>query len=330
MKRQEAEGAKSIQTERNLTVIGRIARCRHFWNFLPLVTMLSVNLAIGSEGATVDERFPHLATGILKSSSMANLKEGVVLTAGDIRITGDEIKESVSNANRKIRSQLKKNLFYVLEKKATEKLVAREAYKAGYGKTKREDRVVKAFLQHKFSGMKVSDNEAKAFYEENEATIGVPFEQVKDVITSYVVQEKTDEAIKNYIAKLGRDTDIRVDSKWVGKQYILAKDNPVDQARNSGKPTMIEFGATGCKACDMMQPILKNLRNKYKDKLNVLFVHVREDQILAARYGIVSIPVQVFFDKTGKEFFRHVGFFPQTEVEKKILEMGGSIDEKSG
>lgn len=44
---------------------------------------------------------------------------------------------------------------------------------------------------------------------------------------------------------------------------------------------------------------------------------------------IASIPVQVFFDKTGKEFFRHVGFFPQTEVEKKILEMGGLIDEKS-
>ena len=55
---------------------------------------------------------------------------------------------------------------------------------------------------------------------------------------------------------------------------------------------------------------------------NVLFVHVREQEILAARYGISSIPVQVFFDKAGKEVFRHVGFFPQEDVERKLKEMG--------
>jgi len=55
---------------------------------------------------------------------------------------------------------------------------------------------------------------------------------------------------------------------------------------------------------------------------NVLFVHVREEQVLAARYGVQSIPVQVFFDKDGREVFRHVGFFPQEELEKKLAEMG--------
>ena len=69
-------------------------------------------------------------------------------------------------------------------------------------------------------------------------------------------------------------------------------------------------------------PILKDLEAKYKDKLNVLFVHVREKQILAARYGIETIPVQIFFDRTGKEVFRHVGFWPQAEIEKKLAEMG--------
>jgi thioredoxin 1 len=43
---------------------------------------------------------------------------------------------------------------------------------------------------------------------------------------------------------------------------------------------------------------------------------------LAARYGIQSIPVQIFFDKDGKEVFRHVGVFPQEEIEKKLAEMG--------
>jgi len=71
-----------------------------------------------------------------------------------------------------------------------------------------------------------------------------------------------------------------------------------------------------------MTPILENLKVKYEGKLNVLFVHVRERQILGAKYGIQTIPVQVFFDKDGKEVFRHVGFFPQEEIERKLAEMG--------
>ena len=54
----------------------------------------------------------------------------------------------------------------------------------------------------------------------------------------------------------------------------------------------------------------------------MLFVHVGQEQILAARYGIQTIPMQVFFDKDGKEVFRHVGFWPQEEIEKKLAEMG--------
>ena len=99
-------------------------------------------------------------------------------------------------------------------------------------------------------------------------------------------------------------------------------DNPVDKARNSGRPSLADFGATGCVPCDMLAPILKNLEAKYKDKVNVLFVHVREKQILATRYGVETIPVQIFFDKSGKEIFRHVGFWPQAEIEKKLTEMG--------
>ncbi|MBI4767972.1 MAG: thioredoxin family protein [Deltaproteobacteria bacterium] len=85
---------------------------------------------------------------------------------------------------------------------------------------------------------------------------------------------------------------------------------------------MVEFGATGCVPCDMMTPILADLRKKYKDKLNVLFVHMGQEQIMGARFGIQNIPIQVFFDQKGREVFRHAGFFPQTELEKKMKQKG--------
>ena len=101
-----------------------------------------------------------------------------------------------------------------------------------------------------------------------------------------------------------------------------AAPGPVAQARASGMPSLVDFGAKGCRPCDMLAPILDTLRTKYAGKMNVLFVNVREEPALAAQYGIEFIPVQVFFDKSGKEVFRHTGFWPQEEIEKKAAEMG--------
>jgi len=113
-----------------------------------------------------------------------------------------------------------------------------------------------------------------------------------------------------------------ISASWLKKYAALAGVNPVDKARASGKPSLVDFGSVGCRPCDMMAPILDTLREKYKEKLNVLFVHVGQEQILASRYGIQSIPVQIFFDKTGKEVHRHLGFFPQSEIENLLSDMG--------
>ncbi len=85
---------------------------------------------------------------------------------------------------------------------------------------------------------------------------------------------------------------------------------------------MVDFGSTGCTPCEMMAPILKTLQGKYAGKANVVFVHVGEEQVLAARYGIRTIPLQVFFDKDGKEAYRHTGFFPQDKIEEKLGQLG--------
>ena len=134
--------------------------------------------------------------------------------------------------------------------------------------------------------------------------------------------KKKQELASEYIGTLGKIIKIEVSEDWVTKQAVLALDNPVDKARQSGKPSLVDFGATGCKPCDMLAPILDALREKYKDNLNVVFVHVREKPNLASRYNVQSIPVQIFYDKNGKEIYRHTGFWPQEELEKKLKEIG--------
>jgi len=177
--------------------------------------------------------------------------------------------------------------------------------------------------QNLTKGVKTTQTEVRAFYDSNKKMLGgMPFDQVKENIEQFLLHQKKQEFLDDYIKSLGRKAHIRLNREWVKKHAQLALDNPVDKARRSGKPTMAEFGASGCVPCDMMQPILEKLKKKYPDQLNVVFVNVRENQMMAARFGIRAIPVQVFYDAKGKEVFRHQGFYGEAEVLKQLKKLG--------
>jgi thioredoxin 1 len=169
----------------------------------------------------------------------------------------------------------------------------------------------------------VSEAEVRAFYDANKQLVGgEPYNVVADTIRHVLLDNKKEAAIQDYISALEKRLTMQVNGEWVKSQYATARDNPVDRARTSGKPSLIEFGATGCVPCDMMQPILDKLRKTHADRLNVVFVHVGQEKVLAARFGIRSIPVQVFYDPNGNEVFRHEGFFAEAEVNKILAKIG--------
>ena len=53
-----------------------------------------------------------------------------------------------------------------------------------------------------------------------------------------------------------------------------------------------------------------------------MFIDVWEDSTPAAKYGISTIPTQIFFDREGREVFRHEGFFSKAEILTKWKEFG--------
>jgi thioredoxin 1 len=92
-----------------------------------------------------------------------------------------------------------------------------------------------------------------------------------------------------------------------------------------GMVTMIDLGAKKCIPCKMMAPILEKMEKKYKDKAAIIFIDVWEDPAPAKRFGIRAIPTQVFFNKEGKEVYRHVGFFSEEAIMAQLKKMG--VDE---
>lgn len=87
-------------------------------------------------------------------------------------------------------------------------------------------------------------------------------------------------------------------------------------------PRLIDLGAGKCVPCKMMMPILEELRQEYKGKLEVTVIDITKDTAAAEQYDIWVIPTQLFFDASGKELFRHEGFFSKEDILAKWAELG--------
>ncbi len=313
-----------------------LTRYTAFKTALSTVAVLTVLLVFASEsvfcqspGITVDQKYPGLVSGVLKNARLEPMDEKVLLKSEGITINRTELAGALEGRDDRTRSQLEKNLLFVLEQEASRKILLNEAEKAGLTtKGLSEQEIFRALFDRKTETVEVTEKEVRSFYRNNSDMVNdMPFEKVKGAIRDYLLQDKKQQAVSDYIQGLAEEANIRVNEKWIKEQSRIAMDNPVDRARSSGLPAMVQFGADGCPPCDKMQPILKQMRKDFAESLNVVFVNVKKEQMLAARFGIRSIPVQVFFDADGREVFRHTGFLSKDKVYEKLDEIG--VEEQS-
>lgn len=89
-----------------------------------------------------------------------------------------------------------------------------------------------------------------------------------------------------------------------------------------GMVTMIDLGAKKCVPCKMMAPIMEKMEKQYEGKAAIVFIDVWENRDQATKYGVKAIPTQIFYDKTGKETYRHVGFFSEKAIVGVLHSMG--------
>ncbi|MEI6758123.1 MAG: thioredoxin family protein [Chlorobium sp.] len=113
-----------------------------------------------------------------------------------------------------------------------------------------------------------------------------------------------------------------------GTQKLQAREQaiPSVQSNLTQKPqvTFIELGSLKCVPCRQMQPVLRAIESKYGTQVKVIFYNVwsDKDRHYGNEYAIRIIPTQIFLDNLGKEFFRHEGFFPETEIDKLLQKQG--------
>jgi thioredoxin 1 len=107
--------------------------------------------------------------------------------------------------------------------------------------------------------------------------------------------------------------------------------NPQDSQTTqkiSNLPRLVDLGATKCIPCKMMAPILEELKKEYKGRLEVTFIDVWENPQAAKNSSIKIIPTQIFYDASGKELYRHEGFFSKEDILAKWKEFGINLEKE--
>ena len=102
-----------------------------------------------------------------------------------------------------------------------------------------------------------------------------------------------------------------------GNVLEINEANFEQEVLNNEKPTLVDFWAPWCGPCRMVAPIVEELSEDYADQLTVCKINVDDNQSIAAKFGISSIPTLMVF-KNGEVAEKIVGMVPKNTLKEAI------------
>ncbi|HUS72134.1 MAG TPA: thioredoxin family protein [Sedimentisphaerales bacterium] len=107
--------------------------------------------------------------------------------------------------------------------------------------------------------------------------------------------------------------------RWSQNMHVAEK------GASSSALVLLQLGSRKCPPCRQMTPILDELRAKYAGKFQIKYIDVWQDTAAGSEYGVRKIPTQIFYDRNGKEVFRHVGFYSKKDILGTWIKLGVNL-----
>lgn len=97
----------------------------------------------------------------------------------------------------------------------------------------------------------------------------------------------------------------------------LTKNNFDDQLKKTNKIILVDFWASWCNPCQILNPIINELEKEYQNKALITKVNVDNNQDIAKKYNIKSIPTLLFF-KNEKLLDQVIGIITKEQIQEKL------------
>ena len=266
----------------------------------------------------------------IEKQNPTGFDKGTVAVVNHFKITEQYLNDRYQALPAEYQAEFKNDLEGMLDQIIVRELLFQHAEQKGFArgvtvtdKEQAKDAAIENFLKEQINQIQVSDAEIRNFYDEHISEMqGASLEQVKTNIQNYLAQQKQGELVNQTIEQLKSEAQITRNEVWLEKQRALKPSSPLEPALKSGKPTVLDLGASSCIPCKMMKTIFAELEQSLKGKANVILLEISDHRDLARQYRVRVIPTQIFFDTKGEVYWRHEGFLPKEEIIKKLHEGG--------
>jgi thioredoxin 1 len=174
--------------------------------------------------------------------------------------------------------------------------------------------------------VKVTDQEVSAFYRQHRDQMeGQSLSQVREAIRAMILEQKRQERINDLVGRLRTAGTVMTYPERLPKPPLPSLEASTAEAfqlaLQSKRPTIVDFGSSQCIPCIRFRPVLREVKDAHRDRINVLYLEVSDYRDLALRYKVRLVPTIVFFDAKGQEVRRNVGFMDREAVERILRDL---------